>query len=119
MLLCAIFMAVGFTSCSDDDDDEGSIVGTWLYMVQEDEDQWYCQLDFKSDGSLHSKSWYFSDETDSREYTFKWSVTADILTLTGTENGETIKEAYRFKLDGNQLIIYDFDEDGPNVFVRK
>lgn len=122
MLLCAIFMAVGFTSCSDDDDDEGSIVGTWMLMIQDDYGQWFCQYNFKSDGSLQVKDWSSEDgEPSSYEATGKWSVAGDILTITvdDSEEGESWTEAYRFKLDGNKLIIYDYEEDGPNVFVRK
>ncbi len=121
MLLCAIFMAVNFTSCSDDDD-EGSIVGTWMLMIQEEDGQWFCQYNFKSDGSLQVKDWSSEDvEPSSYEATGKWSVAGDILTITVDEGeeGENWTEAYRFKLDGNKLIIYDYEEDGPNVFVRK
>ena len=122
MLLCAIFMAVGFTSCSDDDDDpKNSIVGTWMLMIQEEDGQWFCQYNFKSDGSLQVKDWSSEGgEPSSYEATGKWSVAGDILTITiNEEDGESYTDSYRFKLDGNKLIIYDYEEDGPNVFVKK
>lgn len=117
--LCVI-VAMAFTSCGDDDDepDNKSIAGTWLLSLPEsDGEYWYCQYAFKSDGTFQVKDWSTpSEEPSSYEGSGTWSVSNDKLTLSFTdENSET----YRFSLDGNKLIIYDYENPGPNVFVRK
>lgn len=118
--LCVI-MSLSITSCSDDDDeDEQSIVGTWrLTMLEPNEDgiYWYCQYNLKSDGTFEVKDWSStSQEPTSYEAKGKWSCTDDTISLSFDDEGYT--ETYKYKLEGNNLIIYDYEEDGPNVFVR-
>lgn len=49
-----------------------------------------------------------------------WSVANDRITLRFTDAGyEPYDETYRFSLDGNNLILYDYENPGPNVFVRR
>ena len=117
--LCVI-MAIAFTSCSDDDDEpeNNSIVGTWLLSLPEsDGEYWYCQYAFKTDGSFDVKDWSTpSKEPSSYEASGTWSVSNDMLTLKFTDEDP---ETYRFSLEGNKLIIYDYEDPGANVFVRR
>ena len=118
--LCVI-MGLAFASCSDDDDepDNSSIVGTWLLSQQEsDGEYWYCQYNFKSNGTFEVKDWGSqSSEPKNYEAQGKWSASGDMLTLAFDEDDET--ETYRFSICGNKLTIYDYEEPGPNVFVKR
>lgn len=117
--LCFI-MSMAFISCSDDEDEpeKDSIVGTWLLSQPEsDGEYWYCQYNFKSDGTFEVKDWSTpSEEPSSYEASGAWSVSNDYLTLKFIDEDP---ETYRFSLDGNKLILYDYEEPGANVFVRK
>lgn len=122
MALCVI-LTCGFVSCSDDDDEksgDSSIVGTWLLSLpDEDGEVWYCQYHFKSDGTFEGKDWGESgvyEEPANYEFTGNWSTDGDKLTL--KFQGDS-SETYRYSLDGDKLIIYDYEEPGPNVFVRR
>ena len=122
-MLCTILISIGFTACGDDDDNEpgsNSIVGTWrLSLRDEDGDMWYCQYEFSLKGTLKVKDWSGNNEPAKYEASGKYSVSADVLTLIITEaDGETYTEQYKFKIEGNRLIIYDYEEDGPNTFVK-
>lgn len=122
-VVCVI-MSLGFTGCSDDDDKspENAIVGTWrLSLYEEEEDSyWYCQYEFRSDGTLSVKDWNEdSGEPASYEATGKWTIANDRLVIEIVEeDAEPYRESYRFSIDGDKLTIYDYDEDGPNVFVK-
>lgn len=117
--LCVI-MAMAFTSCGDDDDDEpaaNSIVGTWrLSVMDSDGEAWFCQYNFKSDGSLEVKDWSSeSGEPATYEARGTYTIVDSYIKIKIENEGE---ETYRFSLEGNKLIIYDYEEDGPNVFYR-
>lgn len=118
--LCVI-MAMTFTSCGDDDDapDNNSIVGTWLLSQKDSYGYWYCQYTFSANGTFGVRDWSSdSEEIPTTDEAYgKYSINGDILTLKFNDDDET--ESYRFELKGNQLIIYDYEEPGPNIFVRK
>lgn len=117
--LCVI-MAMAFTSCSDDDDEPAgnSVVGTWrLSLKESDGEFWYCQYNFKSNGTLEVKDWISeSNEPSSYEDQGTYTVTGSFITI--KIDGEDDEETYRFSREGNKLIIYDYEEDGPNVFYK-
>lgn len=116
--LCVI-MAMAFTSCSDDDDEpaSNSIVGTWrLSLKESDGGFWYCQYNFKSDGTLEVKDWSSeSKEPSSYEAKGTYTISNSFITIKIDGEGE---ETYRFSLEGNKLIIYDYEDDGPNEFYK-
>lgn len=120
--LC-VLMAISLVSCGDDDDepDNGSIVGTWLLTLPESNGEyWYCQYEFRPDGTFWSKGWNSSSPEPSYNSIGTWSVANDRITLRFTDAGyEPYDETYRFSLDGNNLILYDYENPGPNVFVRR
>lgn len=119
-----IIMSFAFVACSDDDDKspENAIVGTWRLSLYEEEDDsyWYSQYEFRSDGTLSVKEWSEgSGEPGSFEATGKWTIANDWLVIEIVEEGAyTYRESYRFSIDGDKLTIYDYEEDGPNVFVK-
>ena len=121
LLLVSLFGGMMFlaTSCDTDDEPTDSIVGTWKLSLKDsyDEGYWYCQYNFKKDGTFEVKDWSSgSKEPSSYEATGKWSTNNNILTLYFTD--EEYSETYSYKLDGKKLIIYDYEEDGPNVFEK-
>ena len=121
LMLCTILISIGFTACGDDDNEPGSnsIVGTWRLSLQEEDGiMWHCQYEFSSNGSLKVKDWTGNNEPANYEATGNYSTSADVLTLTITADGESWTEQYKFKIEGNHLIIYDYEEDGPNTFVK-
>ena len=82
--LCVI-MAMAFTSCSDDDDEPAgnSVVGTWrLSLKESDGEFWYCQYNFKSNGTLEVKDWISeSNEPSSYEDQGTYTVTGSFITI--------------------------------------
>lgn len=118
LMLCTILLCASFTSCGDDDDDgpeSTSIVGTWRLSLKDGIEMWYCQYEFNSNGTLKVKDWTDDNEPSNYEAGGKYTISADVLTITVDGEGS---ESYKFKLNGNNLIIYDYEEDGANVFVR-
>lgn len=122
--LCVV-MAIAFTSCSDDDDepDNKSIAGTWILSEQESNGgYWYCQYNFNSNGTFEGKDWSSkSQEPTNYEFTGKWTISGDLLTLdfdVEPDEEDDIR-TFRFTISGNNLTIYDYSEPGPNVFVKR
>ena len=116
--LCVI-MGMSFTGCSDDDKPaDNGIVGTWRLSFKESNSEWWhCQLHFKSGGTLEVKSWNSPTEKEPSSYEAKGTYSISNSFITIRFDGED-EETYRFSLEGNKLIIYDFDEDGPNEFYK-
>lgn len=120
-VIFCVFMSFAFSSCSDDDGpDNNSIVGTWLYSEKDSSGSWFCQYNFKSNGEFEVKDWGDSegepDEPSSYEEYGTWEVLNDLLTL---KFNDGYNETYRFVVDGNRLIIYDYEVDRPNIFYRR
>ena len=119
-VVLSLVLSISITSCGDDNDEpEGnSIVGTWLLSIQEgDGEYWYCQYVFNSNGTFVVKDWN-SDDPEPAEFEDGgiWSISNDMLTL---DFQDDYVDTYRFVLDGNTLILFDYEEPGPNVFVRR
>lgn len=81
----------------------------------DDDAMWYCQYEFNSNGTLKVKDWTGDKEPANYEADGNYSVSADVLTISIDDEWT---ESYKFKLEGNSLIIYDYEEEGPNEFVR-
>ena len=112
MLLFVAALSLGFTSCSDDDDDPASLVGTWQ-QYDEEYDEYY-QITFKADGTFLDKGW---DGDHSYEYsdTGRWQVEEDLLKITyDDEDGVDI---VHFVIKGNKLIL-DPGTEYEDVYTR-
>lgn len=117
--LCVI-MAMAFTSCSDDDDEpaSNSIVGTWRLARKESASTlWYYQFNFNSNGNFEFKMWSPDEPEDPSpgEYKGTYTISNQFITLNYYDDD---KEIYRFSIEGNKLILYDFEDDGPNEFYK-
>lgn len=109
-------LCFGMTSCDDDDDPE-TLVGVWQLALPADYDLiWYCQYDLQPDGTFFVKDW-MSDEYEPLNYDAygRWIISGYTITFYFA-NGDA--ETYDFTFEGDRLIIYDYDEPGPNVFIR-
>lgn len=119
--LCLIF-TISFTACSSDDDEPSDpIVGTWLLQINEGNEVWNLQFHFMSNGALEGKSWETPSKSEPKNYEFtgKWSTSGEFLSITFIEDGESDTETYRYSVTDNKLIIFDYEEDGPNTFFKR
>lgn len=129
LLFAAIFATLSFTlvSCGDDDDDNGSLVGTWYYAWTDPDDgeEMYGELTFTKDGK------YSMTETDIYEgqtYVYSgngtYTVTGDlkegaVVYMIGVDsNGDNVDARIIAKVDGG--LLYATDTEGDTiVFTRK
>ena len=116
LLLLISSLSFGVASC-DDDDEPCSLVGVWQLALPDGYDLiWYCQYDLQPDGTFFVKDWT-SDEYEPVNYEAygRWMISGNTIYLQFS-NGDT--EVYDFTFEGDRLIIYDYDEPGPNIFIR-
>lgn len=96
LMAMLLFAVVGFTSCSDDDEQLSEeaqlLVGTW--------ESRYEILVFNADGTGHIEDPYYDDR-----YNFTWKLNGDRLGLTG--NGET--EYYTIEYLDETTLEMSFD----------
>ena len=97
--LLVIVLCAGFTSCSDDDDDN-PIVGTWRSEV--DNYGYSDSYTFNADGSGIWQEFKDGKQIDSES--FKYSLDGDKITFTWSD-GETYTST--FSISGNRLTIKD------------
>lgn len=127
MALMAILLAVSFTACGDDDDDEPAdpathdqeLIGSWTYHY-EDSDWWETtDITFHANGEFEVNETYWDEEDGKESYwaVGEWETDNGYLTLLVTkcsdrdEIGETNEGSYY--IVGNQLRF-----DGT-TFTRK
>ena len=139
LIVAALFVAVSFLACSDDDDKDLSIVGTWQITLDEGwasfsdgtRDEWSTVYPDASDGNSY---WTYTfdenggcireshaDYHDSNsDYTDEciYSISGNVLTIKGKTDSElsmvgTIKE-----LTENQLIIFSKGEDADQKYEQ-
>ncbi len=120
MLLTMV--SVGFVSCGDDKDEPKSadIVGTWqVKAIVEDGESVESLVQFTKNGKWNSVEIYEGEagvevEVEHGTYT----VSGNKLTVTVTEDGETVNEKFTFEVKGDKLML-TYDEFPVAVtFVR-
>jgi len=135
ILTVVLFTGILFTSC-DDDNEDSSIVGTWLQIsgssetikngvsegVQKDvvDADNFTRITFNSDGTFsdfYSESYDGKVETSTDRGTY--TIEGDI--LSGTYEGETKAYKNTFSLTDSQLVIYSTRENTNNgdVYIYK
>lgn len=118
---------ISFTACSDDDDDN-SLIGTWVGTWTDDEyDGDYVNEEtilFRSDGTGYwrYKTYFNGEETDeSSTDFFTWVAYGDGIIKIIYEREYNPEEIYYYKLNGNTLTIWEegSDPNDPLVCTRK
>lgn len=104
LLFAAAVASVGFTSCSDDDDDAASIVGSWLNT--ESDETWSEIMTFTADG-LYIGQYMYNGDTDTETATYTYDGT--ILTVYFEDGADQVTVS----ISGDTMI---FDQD--EVFIR-
>lgn len=114
MLLFVAALTMGFTSCSDDDDDPASLVGTWQ-QYDEEYDEYY-QITFKADGTMVDKEWDAKSGHVYYSETGRWQVKGDYLEMVWGDDEDEV-DRVKFVIKGNKLIFDPGTED-EDVFTR-
>ncbi len=117
MAAVATLFSLGFTSCSDDDDEpgfieepsvsNGEIYGMWEFDYLEFLEKYDGELDAESQfkGEFHNGRIYFGKDVAYKSY-FK----------SGSE--WVLEETAVWSLSGNKLIIYHGDDDSIEVTIK-
>ena len=113
MVMLLALLAVGFTSCGDDDEPKGAdIVGTWAYLT--DTDGGFAILfQFTKDGMFHE----VINSTLVNPLHGKYTVSGHQLFITYIFENETSTVEYDYSVQGDKLILY-FEGQGPVTFTR-
>ncbi len=125
--MLALIMAVSFSACSDDDDDEapktGNVVGTWVNVQKYHEGQSNEVTEtityvFRNDGhgSYEEVSVSLSGAKSTDSYTFQYTLAQGsdgVLTIVVTEDEDKTKHTFKATQTGNILSL-----NGVN-FTRK
>lgn len=122
VVIIAIF-GVGFTSCSDDDDDseKSEIVGTWAgsYSYSDGYTDCICEQYrwiFKADGMFSLKFWDYdasnSSDVDSSDIiyikgTYEYDKELSFLAFSGTDDlGHSVSVHCNCTITGNKMYMY-------------
>lgn len=110
LLTCTTF---AFTACGDDEDDnlnsaeqdKTGLVGMWKGTVEEDNDTYVVTMCFNADYT----GW---DNWDNEKETFTWYTDGDRLVFVyPEEDGGYDVDEYIYKVAGNKLYLYDYDDE--------
>ncbi len=109
MLPMLAVLCFGFMSCSEDDENGGSfdsaLIGTWEEKESYDE---IFSWEFKSNGKF---VWYctYEGETDVED-SGNFQTNGDQLKLIMTDDGEKFTMTFTYKINGDNLTLYDNEE---------
>ena len=119
-MLCTLFLALSFSSCGDDKDNnepsssDSSIVGHWLQVYEtpmgtigfgytfESNGTGYLEANVTDDNSL--------DELKYWRYDFSYTCKKGTLTIKSAQLG--VSDTAKYKVKGNTLYLTGKDEDG-------
>ena len=110
--LLVIALCAGFTSCSDDDEDENPLVGVWSYTWGGGNKE---IVTFKSDGN---GTWESYDVYDDESNTESFSYTFDGSTKLVLDWGDDDPETYTVEISDNSLKL--IEEGGhTETFIKQ
>ena len=110
--LLVIALCAGFTSCSDDDEDENPLVGVWSYTWGGGNKE---IVTFKSDGK---GTWESYDVYDDESNTESFSYTFDGSTKLVLDWGDDDPETYTVEISDNSLKL--IEEGGhTETFIKQ
>ena len=113
MVLLLALVAVGVTSCGDDDEPKSSdIVGTWSYVADLPGD-FAILLQFTKDGKFHE----VINSTLVSPSHGTYTVSGHKLYLTYILENDTATVEYNYDVEGDKLMLY-VEGQGPTTFTR-
>lgn len=114
-----IILVMNLLSCNKDNNDEpqsNPLVGEWRLELKDNSGYWYCQYKFNIDGTFECKDWSSGHVQIEYECKGIWSVDGEYLGLDFLDDSDV--RTYMYLLDGDALILYDYEAAGPNIFKR-
>ena len=123
MVILMALVSVGFASCGDDDEPEGTdIVGTWQYN-HPDEGDIEVFFQFTKDGKFHQVQWFLDVEygmPDHMTFHGKYAVSGKKLTITFDPNpllgDDIVPLECDYSVQGDRLMLLTGDQ--PITFNR-
>ena len=116
--LLVIVLCAGFTSCSDDDEDENPLVGTWVSIENRNSVEYKDVLTINSDGT-GSSAIYVNGQLDKdgvEKFRYTYDENSKVFTFIWEEDsyGETDIYSMRVQeLTSSKLVLVDdIDEEG-------
>lgn len=114
------------TSCGDDDDDNGPLVGTWeCTEIDEDGDVYYQTITFNKDNTFYTTlAESYNNQTYSKTLYGTYAISGDIkkgaaITMNFIdEDGDTWTENGAVRVDGKKAYV-SLDGDGEQIFTKK
>lgn len=111
MMLVAI-LNVGFVACDSDDDEEGDVIGTWIGMIEDGQDQ--MAMTFRENGTGVIAGVLTSENyTYEQSFTYKMESKSKGILIIGDEDfdgyGDDTKIHWYFEIEKKKMFLY---EDG-------
>lgn len=106
-------VSLSFTSCSNDDDDDGSLtsmlIGTWVYY----DDEGYLSVTFESNGTG-----YIYETTEGRDY-FRWTFNEEAMRIQVRYDNDGEYSTWKVELLTSKKIIIDAPDDFERMAFTK
>ena len=121
--LLVIALCAGFTSCSDDEDDENPLVGTWVSIENRNSVEYKDVMTINSDGTgssaIYENGQIDKDGVDNFRYTYDEN--SKVFTWIWEEDSDGESDVYSMhvrELTGSKLVLVeDMDEEGEGEVI--
>ena len=121
--LLVITLRAGFTSCSDDDDDENPLVGTWVSIENRNSVEYKDVMTINSDGTgssaIYENGQIDKDGVENFKYTYDEN--SKVFTWIWEEDSDGESDVYSMhvqELTGSKLVLVDdMDEEGEGEVI--
>ena len=121
--LLVIALCAGFTSCSDDDEDENLLVGTWVNIENRNSVEYKDVMTINSDGT-GSSAIYTNGQLDKdgvENFRYTYDENSKVFTWIWEEDSDGESDVYSMhvrELTGSKLVfIDDIDEEGEGEVI--
>lgn len=121
--LLVIALCAGFTSCSDDDEDENPLVGTWVNIENRNSVEYKDVMIINSDGT-GSSAIYANDQLDKdgvENFRYTYDENSKVFTWIWEEDSDGESDVYSMhvrELTGSKLVLVDdMDEEGEGEVI--
>ena len=121
--LLVIALCAGFTSCSDDDEDENLLVGTWVNIENRNSVEYKDVMTINSDGT-GSSAIYTNGQLDKdgvENFRYTYDENSKVFTWIWEEDSDGESDVYSMhvrELTGSKLVLVDdMDEEGEGEVI--